>query len=89
MQKREAAEHSSYVEDSWRTVSAGQPVARNLCHSLQKRFGDEIPGYAILPGVEFTKRFRSVIRDRPARVHKVDQHWICPVRWEGTLISHP
>jgi hypothetical protein len=37
---RAATDRSFYVEDSWRTVSAGQPVACNLCHSLQKSFGD-------------------------------------------------
>jgi len=37
---RAAADRSFYVEDSWRMVSVGEPVACNLCHSLQKSFGE-------------------------------------------------
>jgi len=36
---RAAADRSFLVEDSQRLVSAGEPVACNLCHSLEKSFG--------------------------------------------------
>ncbi len=36
---RAAADRSFMVEGQLRTVSAGQPVACDLCHSLQKSFG--------------------------------------------------
>lgn len=37
---RAAVDRSFLVEDRQRTVSAGQPVACDLCHSLEKSFGD-------------------------------------------------
>jgi hypothetical protein len=37
---RAAVNRSFQVEGTQRRVSAGQPVACNLCHSLQKSFGD-------------------------------------------------
>ena len=37
---RAAVDRSFLVEGTQRRVSAGQPVACNLCHSLQKSFGD-------------------------------------------------
>ena len=36
---RAAADRSFNVEDSDRTVAAGEPVACDLCHSLEKSFG--------------------------------------------------
>jgi hypothetical protein len=36
---RAAADRSFLVEDSQRRVSTGEPVACNLCHSLEKSFG--------------------------------------------------
>jgi hypothetical protein len=37
---RAAVDRSFLVEGTQRRVSAGQPVACNLCHSLQKSFDD-------------------------------------------------
>jgi hypothetical protein len=36
---RAAADRSFMVESTARRVSAGQPVACNLCHSMEKSFG--------------------------------------------------
>ncbi|MAT93710.1 MAG: cytochrome C [Halioglobus sp.] len=36
---RAATDRRFYVEDSWRAVSAGEPVSCDICHSLSKSFG--------------------------------------------------